>query len=226
MWLYTLNMRLGPLVGLYWRLSLSGDVAAVPREGPLILAPNHSSFLDPWLVGMVFPRPVRFLMQRRWYDRSRLWNGLFRAYGTIPSEASGTATVSAVCRRLDAGDAVGVFPEGHISRTGKIQRFRPGLSLMAARSGAPVLPVGIRGGYESLPWNRRVPRPVRVTIHVGPPRVFPGGPRSEPPTPAESREFLREVFREVCALTRQRQDGKPAREPSGGTGPAGPVGVP
>ena len=84
MWLYRVNRFVGPVVGRYWRLGLAGAVDAIPHSGPLLLASNHTSYLDPWLLGMPFPRPVRFLIVSRWYHRSPLWSAFFRAYGTLP----------------------------------------------------------------------------------------------------------------------------------------------
>lgn len=204
MWLYRVNQALGPLLGAYWRLKLQGAVDSIPRSGPLLVASNHASFLDPWLVGMVFPRSIRFLMVRRWYDRSPLWRAFFRAYGTIPLHGRSQETLDAVTHLLARGEVVGVFPEGRISPDGKIQRFRPGLSQMAARSGAPVVPVGIRGNFDTLPKHGTFPRPTRVTIHVGEPRRFPGAPPAGFPSRQQSRQFLEEVFEDVCRLAGQR----------------------
>lgn len=204
MWLYRFNHVLGPVLGLYWRLGLQGRIESIPTRGPLIVAANHASYLDPWLIGMVFPRPVRYLITRQWYDRSNAWRAFFRAFGVEPIRmTSGAATVEAVCVLLDRGDVVGVFPEGRISQDGRVGRFRSGLAHIAARSGAPVLPVGIRGGYESLPRHARVPRPRRVTVHVGDVRRFDGAPIEGPPSPLAGREFLAKIRAEVCRLAGQ-----------------------
>ncbi len=181
-----------------------GSVEAIPREGPFLLVSNHASFLDPWFIGAVFPRPVRYLITRKWYDRSRLARSIFRAFGTLPVETGDPeATTVSVCRSLERGDVVGVFPEGRISRDGRLQRFRSGIGHIAARSGVPLLPLGIRGGFESLPIPRRFPRHVRVTIHVGEPLVYPGAPFDDPRPIDDVRGFVEQLFSEIARLTGQ-----------------------
>jgi 1-acyl-sn-glycerol-3-phosphate acyltransferase len=214
MWLYRLNRLFGPVVGLYWRLGLHGAVDAIPSTGPLIVASNHASYLDPWFIGMTFPRPIRYLVTHRWYYKSPTWNAVFRAYGTEPVRADDPlATVEAVCKLLSDGTATGIFPEGRISHDGRLQRFRPGLAWIAARSGAPVVPIGIRGSFESLPRHRRLPGPVRVTVHVGNPMVYPGGPSEDRPSPEASQTFQDHVFREIARLAGQLEslEAPPAR---------------
>lgn len=201
MWLYRINHAIGPLAGLYWRLGLVGEVDAIPRKGPLLLASNHASYMDPWFLGMAFPRLIRYLINRDWYYKSPVWNAFFRAFATEPVRTGNAeATVEAVCRILARDEVVGIFPEGRISRDGKMQRFRSGIGRMAARSGAPVMPVGIRGSMDSLPRHGRFPKPVKVTIHLGRPITFPGAPHREPPSPDSTQAFLDQVSREVRRL--------------------------
>lgn len=206
MWLYRLNHWVGPLLGLYWRLGLDGNVRDIPGDGPLIVCGNHSSFLDPWLIGMAFPRPVRYLITHRWYYKSRMWTGLFRAFGTIPvKERDPRGTIEQLCARLAEGDAIGMFPEGKISYDGRIQKLQTGVARLAANSGAPVLPVGIRGGFESLPRHCRFPKPSRVRIVVGVPMTFPGAPVDRPDK-QQIEAFNAELLRQLTTLS-----GKPAQ---------------
>lgn len=209
MWLYRINHALGPLIGLYWRLGLEGRIDLIPRRGPLVVAANHASFLDPWLIGMVFPRPVHYLITRKWYDKSPVWRAVFDAFGTEPVRLEDPqVTVRAVCDLLARGDVVGIFPEGSISHTGKLRRFRSGIARIAARSGAPVLPVGIRGGFESLPRHRIVPRPSRVRVRIGEPMTFPASPRADDPGADELRAFRDELFERIRGLSGQVGEAK------------------
>lgn len=201
MWLYRLNHALGPVIGAYFRLGLEGEVSSIPPDGGFLVVPNHSSFLDPWMVGMAFPRLVRWLITNEWYDRSATARFFFKSFGTVPVRPRDPAgTISAVCDALARGDAVGIFPEGGISPDGRIRRFRGGVARMAARSGVPVIPVGIRGAFECLPKHRRFPRFRRVTIVVGAPVRFPGGPLAADPTDDEISAFLATLRAEVARL--------------------------
>jgi 1-acyl-sn-glycerol-3-phosphate acyltransferase len=203
MWLYRLNYLAGPVLGRYWRLRLEGAVDAVPAHGPLIVASNHASVLDPWFLGMAFPRLIRYVIDDEWYYRSPAWTAVFRAFGTEPVRAGlPEATVGAVCTILARGEVAGIFPEGSISRDGRLQRFRPGLAWIAARSGVPVIPVGIRGSFASLPRHRRFPRPVPVTVHVGDPIVYAGALFRDP-SPDESDAFRALLFGEILSLAGQ-----------------------
>lgn len=202
MWLYRVNRALGPVLGAYWGLGIRGAVESIPRFDGLLVVPNHSSFLDPWMVGMSFPRPIRWLITSRWYRRSRTSHFFFRAFGTIPVRPRDpSGTVRAVCDALGRGEVVGVFPEGRISEDGRIHRLRAGIALMAARSGAPVVPVGVRGSFESLPKHRRVPRPQRVTVVVGRPLRFPGSPVDGTPSEADANRFLASLRDEISRLS-------------------------
>ncbi len=218
MWLYRMTRTLGPLFARpYWRLGMTGSVEAIPPEGPLLLVSNHASFLDPWFIGIAFPRPVRYLINRSWYDKSRVWRSFFRANGTVPVVARDPeATVATVCRILAGGEVVGMFPEGAISPDGRIRRFRSGVSTIAARSGAAVVPVGLRGSFEAMPRQRRFPLPRRVTLHVGQPVRFPRAPIEGAVSREEAVRFLDHLFKEISRLA--GQDGSP---PSGGGAPEG-----
>jgi 1-acyl-sn-glycerol-3-phosphate acyltransferase len=212
MWLYAVNHKLGPLLGAYWRLELTGETATIPREGPLLVCANHASRLDPWFIGMCFPRPIRYLITDTWYHRSSVWKWFFDAWGTIPVAKSPHATLDAVHRHLEKGDVVGVFPEGEVSRDGRIQRFRPGTARIAARSGVPVIPVGLRGNAESLPRDGAFPRPVKVTVHVGEPIRFSGSPRDGVPPRDEVEAFNARLRESIVRLSRRpdaQRDGPP-----------------
>jgi len=205
MWLYHLTRASRPLFGLVWRMELTGELDSIPKTGPAIVVANHSSFVDPWILGpFLFPRPVHFLITRLWYDKSRVWNFVFRSYRTIPMDSDTRNTLETSLQALREGRVVGIFPEGRISYDGRIKRFRTGVCYLAARSGAPVIPVGIRGAFESLPRSRRLPKRGRIRLEVGKPLRFPESPRDDPPPMSSVREFRDRLFAEVCRLAGQQ----------------------
>lgn len=128
-----------------WRVE---GAEAVPRTGPLIVATNHFSFVDPPLLSASFPRPLRF------FAKAELWDSLpsrlfCDAIGAIPvrrGEAD-RAALRAALVVLESGGAVAFFPEGTRGRDHPrtLKPARPGVAFLARRSGAPVVPVGIAG---------------------------------------------------------------------------------
>lgn len=208
MWLAHFNRALGPVIGAYWRLQLVGEVDGIPRDGPLLVAANHSSFLDPWFIGMVFPRTIRYLVANQWYHRNAVWNAVFRAFGTLSVNGGDPReTIRAIEEFLKRGNVVGIFPEGRVSHDGRVQRFHSGVARAAARSGVPVLPLGVRGGFESLPRHRRIPRPTRVAVHVGTTLRFADSPRSGRIPQAEIREFNLVLEKEIRRLAGRLEEG-------------------
>ncbi len=219
-WLYESQRVLAPAVRWYFRLRAVG-ADRIPRTGGVILCPNHASFLDPWFVGYaLLERSWRNLIDDDWYDRNALLRSFFRSWGTIPT-ATGRpeTTVGRVVAAVREGAAVTVYPEGHISHDGALRRGRRGVALIAAETGAPVIPCGIRGNFRALPRQRRIPRRETVTVHVGEPMRFPGSPTGErPPGPAVDA-FTKELMGRIATLAdvepfrRQRSGSDPVREP-------------
>ncbi len=200
-WFYRLNTLLRPLALFSGWLGAVDPDGWLRRDGGMLLVANHSSFLDPWFLGAAVPRPVRFVLNARWYHRSRTWRALFDASGVIPVDAvDPRRTIDAIVDAVRAGAVVGVFPEGRITWDGRMGRFRSGIAAMAALSGAPVVPVALRGAFRCLPRTRRIPRPVRVRAHVGSPVTYPGAPLTEPPPLERARAFAARLEAEVRRL--------------------------
>ena len=206
MWLNHLTNVSAPLFRLYWDFVLVLEGGEIPRDEPLILAPNHASFLDPWFLIWMFPRPMHHLINRTWYDRSRTWRMFFRAYGTVPIFPSDSeATVNAVRKVLDGNRAICIFPEGRVSADGRLQRFQPGIGWFAAITDVPVIPVGISGAFESLPRQTKFPKRGTITIRCGKPMRHPNpGPA---PDRRQTLDFVKAVRAEVARLTGQTGTG-------------------
>lgn len=169
----SLDRLINAVVGLFVRALCRVDdeqIASIPMQGPLILVANHVNFLEiPVLHSRLLPREVVGLAKAESWD-NRLLGWLFDRWGAIPIRR-GEADIVALRRALavlDEGGILAVAPEGTRSRHGRLQRGHPGVVTLAAKSGAPVLPVVFYGG-EQLGVNLRRLRRTRFHILVGKP---------------------------------------------------------
>ena len=168
----------------------------VPRTGPVILAANHASYLDPPLVGAGLKRPCSFLARETLF-RTPLLGALLRSWESVPVDRDGgtAAGLRAILDRLLTGHAVILFPEGTRSLDGHLQKARSGIGLLVVKSTAPVVPVRVFGSYEAWPKKKRFPSPHRIVLKYGPPLHFEAL-RAEAKTCSKTR--LREIYEEVA----------------------------
>src|SRR4029079_4006801 len=143
------------------------------QSGPVILAMNHQSYLDPPLAGSTCDRAIYFLARRTLLDVPLLgW--VLPKLNVIPVNQEGVdrSAIKAVIRVLQAGNGVLVFPEGSRTLDGNLQPALPGLGLIIAKTLAPVVPMRIFGAREALPRGGGRLRFSRITIVVGHPIYF------------------------------------------------------
>jgi len=132
--------------------------ANIPRQGPVVLACNHLSFLDPPLLAMSSHRMCR-LMARSSLRRVPGIGRWMVAVGVIFVErGSGRKAIDASIEVLQRGEVLGIFPEGTRSETGELLPFQRGIVLLAKKTAATVVPAGIRGSFDAWPRDRRFPR--------------------------------------------------------------------
>ena len=157
------------------------DAQYVPREGPVLLVANHTSYLDPPLLGVGITRVVRYLAQAGLarFGPLRWW---LRKVGVslIDRRAPSKDVLRYLSEALEQGSCVALFAEGTRSDDGSVGPFRSGVEFLVRRTGATVVPSGIDGAFRSFPRGRKWPRPVRCTVRYGAPwspeRVLqPGG---------------------------------------------------
>ena len=190
----------GPLVVRRLRAVVEG-AAHVPGAGGVLLAANHLSFLDHFLLAAASPRPMLFL------GKAELARGvagrLNQAFGMIPVDrgSADLAALDVVVAALRAGEVVGVFPEGTRSPTGELHRFRSGLARLAASAQVPIVPVGLSGTADVWPRHARpsLRRPPVGTLAV---RFGPVVPAPQP-TPRGRRVCTEAVRAGIAALTGQ-----------------------
>jgi len=157
------------LFRIFYRIEVEG-VEHVPMVGPVVIAANHHSFLDPLIVGVVLPRPIAFIARGDLFRIPGLgW--LLRKLYAIPIErgSGDLAAVKAAIRELRAGMAFGIFPEGRRSRSGVLEPFKTGTAAIALRTGALVLPVAIIGTREVWPPGRKPRLRGKIRVVIGDP---------------------------------------------------------
>ena len=170
------------LMRLLFRLE-TRDPGRVPAAGPALLVSNHSSVLDPPLIGSTSRRRLAFLAKAELF-RIPVFGALLRRLGARPLRRAGPdpAAMRTVLRVLEEGGALLVFPEGTRGPEGVLRPARAGAGMLAVVSGAPVVPVYVSGSGRAWPKGARFPRPARVRVAFGEPLRFDakrGGDRRE-----------------------------------------------
>jgi 1-acyl-sn-glycerol-3-phosphate acyltransferase len=174
----------------------SAGARNVPETGPAILAPNHFSYMDHFLIGIFIRRKVRFMAKSQLFSRWAQWvylqGGVFPVRrGARDDEAFVTAETI-----LERGGVVAMYPEGGRSRTGRLaEQAKPGIGRLALDSGAPVVPIAIHGSAKIRNWKRlRFPR---VRVSYGEPLHFEREPGA---TRERQQEVADAIFAEIRAL--------------------------
>ena len=185
--------RLAFKVYFRWRVYHS---ERVPLTGPVILAANHASFIDPPLVGAGLQREINYLARESLFRYPGV-GAILRGVNSVPvdRDGGGAAGLKAILNRLLAGGGIILFPEGTRTRDGKLQPARSGIGLAVIKSTAPVVPVRVFGTFEAYGRQMRFPRPRRVAVIYGPPLLFEAL-RSEAKTCSKPR--LKEIYQQVA----------------------------
>ena len=162
-----------PVFRLLFRGSTAGN-NLVPMQGPLVVVANHGSHLDPPLLGHALGRPVAFMAKAELFSIPLLGR-VIRACGAYPVRrgASDREAIRTATERLEEGWATGVFLDGTRQSDGRINNPLPGAALLAARTGAPLLPVAIHNSHRALGAGRNWPRLVPIQLRIGDPIPAP-----------------------------------------------------
>jgi 1-acyl-sn-glycerol-3-phosphate acyltransferase len=168
----------------------------VPHTGPVIIAPNHASFMDHFLAGASVRRRVRFMAKSQLFAPPMQW--IYTHGGVFPvrrgyQDEEAFETAHAI---LDRGGAVVMYSEGGRSRSGQLsEQPKRGIGRLALESGAPVVPTAIHGSAQVRNWKRlQFPK---VRVQFGEPVRWR---RIEAPTRDQQQAAANEIFAEVRAL--------------------------
>jgi 1-acyl-sn-glycerol-3-phosphate acyltransferase len=164
---------------LLFRLDAVG-AEQVPRTGAALIVSNHSSVLDPPVVGAVLPRPLSFLAKAELFAIP-LFGRLIRALNARPVRrgAADPAALRTALKVLEEGGALLMFPEATRGQEGELREPRPGAGMLAMMSGATVVPTYLSGTGHAWPRGQRFPRPAKVRVHFGKPMRFEPDDRAD-----------------------------------------------
>ena len=180
---------------VYFRWRVVGE-KRIPLTGPVILASNHASFLDPPLIGGSTPREASFLARESLF-RFPVLGAFIRSINALPVDREGKSPkgLKTILDRLAKGNPVVLFPEGTRTGDGALLPARSGVGLAVVKSGAPVVPIRIFGSFESYSRKMWFPRPSRIAVVYGNPIDFDA-------LIAESKvakkERVKEIYSEVA----------------------------
>jgi len=144
----------------------------IPGTGPLIVAANHFSYMDPVVLQAMFPRRIFFMMTELYYEGKAKW--LFKLLHCICVKENGlnTASIREGLRVLSNGGVLGIFPEGGVSREGRLQAGNPGIGFFVQKAKVPVVPAFIAGTYAALPKGAKIPKLSKIKVIFGKPMTF------------------------------------------------------
>lgn len=149
------------ILKIFYRFKVEG-LENIPQRTNFIVAVNHFSFMDTLVIGAAIPKKTYWIASRVLY---KIWwlKWFFRLIDALPSGSSSEKALDL----LKKNQNVGLFPEGVVSRDGRLREFRRGLALLALKTGRPVLPCAILGTYQALPRGAKFPKfflPIKVKI--------------------------------------------------------------
>ncbi|MFJ3824110.1 lysophospholipid acyltransferase family protein [Streptomyces nodosus] len=173
------HIVLGPWLRLVFRPRIEG-LARVPAHGPAIIAGNHLSFADHFLMPAILKRRITFLAKAEYFTgpglKGRLTAAFFRSAGQIPVDRSSKDAGQAAIREglgvLRKGELLGIYPEGTRSPDGRLYRGKVGVAVLALEAGVPVIPCAMIGTFEAQPPGQVLPRVRPVVIRFGEPLEF------------------------------------------------------
>jgi 1-acyl-sn-glycerol-3-phosphate acyltransferase len=174
----------------------------LPARGPAVVAANHPSYLDPVLLSLQARRPIRFMAWDALF-RVPLLGALIRTFGAFPVDTrrgKGREAYERAKALVQSGEVVGLFPEGHRSRTGWMEpQLREGAARLSWETGALLVPATIAGAYRAWPHFQALPRPARIRVRFHEP-IDPAPYRNQPEEvalPALLAELQRRVDRSL-----------------------------
>lgn len=197
-----------PIVKFFWVKEVNG-LQNLPQKGPFIIAANHVSYMDHFMMAMLVPylnRKIHFLAKKEHFEGffKRAWHTYA---GAIPldRQSGGKETLKLAIKALKEGKIIGIHPEGTRSLTGKLQKAKTGIARLALTAKVPVIPIGLIGTFEILPKGKYLPKLKKATMNIGKPMTF-GKYYDKKINKRLLREVTNNVMKEIAKLCRQKYD--------------------
>lgn len=163
MWYWILRPAVIVILKLFFGLKVEG-VRNLPRKSNFIVVANHSSFLDPILIGAAIPKKIDWVtlvsLYRIFWAR---W--LMKITEVIPTGSASEKALYLLMKNRN----IGLFPEGTRSFDGRLKEFKRGAALLALKTGRPIVPCAIQGAYEAFPRGVKLPRFSPIKVKIGKP---------------------------------------------------------
>ena len=199
----TTNLTLGTFLRIMFRPRYLGR-DKIPVDGPLIIAANHLSHIEPAFIMTATKRPVSYMSKKEHFEGA-IRRLVFKQVGVIPvdREEGGKEALKGAIEILEEGGAIGIFPEGTRSRDGKMGKGKTGVARLAALTGAAVVPVAIRQTDGVWPVSKRAPRPWRKFYYkFGDPIYFDYKEKNH----ENFRKFTDSVMSRIVELSNECED--------------------
>lgn len=196
---------LTPPFKFLWRLHVHG-AQNVPAHGAAIMCPNHTSVIDSFFLPLSLPRRITFVGKAEYMDSWKT-KYLFPAMGMIPIDRGGGSSamraLDTAAGVLERGELFGIYPEGTRARDGKLHKGHTGPARLSVRTGAPIIPVGIKGTREIQSPDARFPTPFKsCEIRFGRP-IDPKRYAGRDDLHLVYRQIIDEVMYEIRELSGQ-----------------------
>ncbi|OGW75065.1 MAG: hypothetical protein A2Z72_03470 [Omnitrophica bacterium RBG_13_46_9] len=141
----------------------------IPKKGPFIMVSNHTSYVDPAVVGVACNTVPLVFMAKKEIFNVPILGPWVKAVGCIPVGRGSREfkPLKEALQRLKCGESLCIFPEGTRSPDGNLQKAQPGIGLIAAKSGAPVVPAYVSGTNKAMPKGKKYITPCKITAKIG-----------------------------------------------------------
>lgn len=145
----------------------------VPKKGAFIFASNHQSYFDPILLGTSLHRSLNYMAKEDLF-RHPIGGWILKKVNSIPvkREEGDLKAIKVAIRALSSGKPLAIFPEGARSKDGKLQKPKPGIGFIAAKTRSPVIPAYIEGSFDAMPRGLDTMKRRPVTVYIGKPVSF------------------------------------------------------